>query len=190
MGALQFEGPAFNRFQPVAVPVPCAYLTAPTSNQGQAIWNGVISPPFTGKASLERSMSDLPLSNTEKQNRFADAGAAHRQDTSLDNADDFRADAEFDSTSDQQSPLFPSHQCTGLSEEWQSIQAGFVDSPRMSVEKADALVKKTIDTLASSFAEMRSSLEQTWEKDKEVSTEELRLAFQNYRSFFQRLLSL
>jgi hypothetical protein len=136
-------------------------------------------------------MSDLPLSNTEKQNQFADAEAARRQDASLDGADDGRAEAEFDSISDQEErPLFPPHQCTGLSEEWQSIQAGFVDSPRASVEKADALVKKTIDTLESSFAQMRSSLEQTWEKDKQVSTEELRLAFQNYRSFFQRLLSL
>jgi len=87
-------------------------------------------------------------------------------------------------------PLFPSHQCATLENEWQTIQANFVDSPRNSVEQADALVKKTIDTLATSFSEMRSSLERTWEKNGEVSTEELRLAMQNYRSFFKRLLSL
>jgi hypothetical protein len=154
----------------------------------------MMSPPFTGKAILEPSMSDLPLSGTEKQNQFADAEAARRQASSLDNPDDLGADngAEPDAPLDmeQEMPLFPTHQCTALSNEWQSIQAGFVDSPRASVEKADALVKKTIDTLASSFADMRNSLEHSWEKDKEVSTEELRLAFQNYRSFFQRLLSL
>lgn len=132
-------------------------------------------------------MSDLPLSNSEKQNPFASPEIVSTQDqnTSFDNLDG-GSTAEVE----QQRPLFPAQQCTALSNEWQSIQAGFVDSPRASVEKADALVKQTIDTLANSFADMRNSLEQTWEKDKEVSTEELRLAFQNYRSFFQRLLSL
>jgi hypothetical protein len=58
------------------------------------------------------------------------------------------------------------------------------------VQQADALVTKTIDILSSSFGEMRSSMERTWEKDGDVSTEELRLALQNYRSFFRRLLSI
>jgi hypothetical protein len=87
-------------------------------------------------------------------------------------------------------PLFPAQQCKSFEDEWQSIQANFVDSPRSSVQAADALVTKTVDTLASSFGEMRKALEQTWEKDGDVSTEELRLALQNYRSFFRRLLSL
>ncbi len=87
-------------------------------------------------------------------------------------------------------PLFPSEQCTRLADEWQAVQASFVDSPRASVEKADALVKKTIDTLAASFSGMRNSLDQTWEKEGDVSTEDLRLALQSYRSFFQRLLSI
>lgn len=87
-------------------------------------------------------------------------------------------------------PLFPSHQCTTLEKEWQGIQANFVDSPRDAVKQADALVTKTIDILSSSFAEMRGSMERTWEKDGDVSTEELRLAMQNYRSFFHRLLSI
>jgi hypothetical protein len=52
------------------------------------------------------------------------------------------------------------------------------------------LVTKTIDTLAGSFGDMRGSLERTWEKNGEVSTEELRMAMQNYRSFFRRLLSI
>jgi len=36
---------------------------------------------------------------------------------------------------------------------------------------------------------MHHSLEQNWEKDRQVSTEDLRVALQNYRSLFQRLLS-
>ena len=87
-------------------------------------------------------------------------------------------------------PLFPAQQCDALEKEWQAIQANFVDSPRKSVEQADGLVTKTIDTLSNSFGEMRSSLERSWEKNGDVSTEELRLAMQNYRSFFRRLLSI
>lgn len=94
------------------------------------------------------------------------------------------------SDEDRNSPLLPEQQCTSLNKEWQAIQARFVDSPRIAVEAADTLVRKTIDTLANSFGEMRASLDKAWETDREISTEELRLAFQNYRSFFQRLLSI
>jgi hypothetical protein len=105
---------------------------------------------------------------------------------------DAREDMEARENRDNEAnrPLFPSHQCTTLEKEWQAIQANFVDSPRDSVKQADALVTKTIDILSSSFGEMRGSMERTWEKDGDVSTEELRLAMQNYRSFFHRLLSI
>jgi hypothetical protein len=91
---------------------------------------------------------------------------------------------------ERQSPLFPTEQCQSLGDEWQAIQAGFVDAPRQSVQRADALVKKTVDILQTRFSAMHNCLEQNWEKDNDVSTEDLRLALQNYRSFFQRLLSL
>jgi len=91
---------------------------------------------------------------------------------------------------DHSSPLLSSQQCASLEKEWQAIQTRFVDSPRSSIEEADALVKKAAESLAAAFAEMRCSLERTWEKDKDVSTEDLRLALQSYRSFFHRLLSI
>ena len=91
---------------------------------------------------------------------------------------------------DENRQLLAAEQRTRLDREWQAIQAGFVDSPRVSVEKADALVKETIDAIADSFGGMRDSLERTWEKDKEISTEDLRMALQSYRSFFRRLLSI
>ena len=42
--------------------------------------------------------------------------------------------------------------------------------------------------LAEVFAEERSRLEQQWDRGDNVSTEDLRIALQRYRSFFQRLL--
>ena len=91
---------------------------------------------------------------------------------------------------DENRELLAAEQRTRLDREWQAIQAGFVDSPRASVQKADALVKETIDAIAASFGGMRDSLEKTWEKDREISTEDLRMALQSYRSFFHRLLSI
>jgi hypothetical protein len=73
---------------------------------------------------------------------------------------------------------------------WDSIQTGFVDEPRRSVEQADSLVAEVMQRLAETFAEERSKLEGQWSRGDNVSTEDLRLALQRYRSFFDRLLSM
>jgi len=44
--------------------------------------------------------------------------------------------------------------------------------------------------LAEVFAEERSKLEKQWDSGDTVSTEDLRVALQRYRSFFHRLLSV
>jgi hypothetical protein len=73
---------------------------------------------------------------------------------------------------------------------WRNIQAGFVDEPRSAVEQADQLVAQLMQRLAQSFSEQRSNLEKQWEASEKVSTEELRVGFTRYRSFFDRLLSI
>jgi len=72
---------------------------------------------------------------------------------------------------------------------WGDVQAGFVDSPRRSVEKADELVDTMMQRIATGFAHERSSLEKQWDRGDSVSTEDLRLALQRYREFFGRLLN-
>jgi hypothetical protein len=73
---------------------------------------------------------------------------------------------------------------------WESIQVGFVDEPRESVERADSLVAELMQRLQQSFAQERKTLEQQWAAgDERRETEELRVALQRYRSFFERLLS-
>ena len=71
----------------------------------------------------------------------------------------------------------------------QEIQAGFVDEPRNSVARADALVADLMQQLAAGFAEERERLEAQWDRGTDVSTEDLRVALTRYRSFFERLLS-
>ena len=70
-----------------------------------------------------------------------------------------------------------------------TIQTGFVDEPRQTVEQADELVAQVMQRLAEGFAAERERLEQQWGRGEDVSTEDLRIALQRYRSFFQRLLA-
>jgi hypothetical protein len=86
-------------------------------------------------------------------------------------------------------PLLPADQGERFTGRWQEIQAGFVDEPRQSVERADALVADLMQRLAASFSEERERLEGQWDRGDEVSTEDLRVALTRYRAFFDRLLS-
>jgi hypothetical protein len=72
---------------------------------------------------------------------------------------------------------------------WQEIQVEFVDNPRESVERADALVAQVMQHLTRMFADEREHLERQWDGGDDVSTEDLRVALQRYRSFFDRLLA-
>ncbi|MEV7612013.1 hypothetical protein [Streptomyces sp. NPDC089799] len=86
-------------------------------------------------------------------------------------------------------PLMPESEAAGFRDQWTRIQGGFVDDPKESVREADALVASVMRHLAGTFAEHKESLERQWQSGGEVATEDLRLALQRYRSFFNRLLS-
>jgi hypothetical protein len=86
--------------------------------------------------------------------------------------------------------LFVATESKELRARWDSIQVGFVDEPRKSVEAADALVSSTIKRLAEIFADERQKLEQQWDRSENISTEDFRVALQRYRSFFARLLAI
>ena len=86
-------------------------------------------------------------------------------------------------------PLLGEDEGAELGSRWESIQGTFVDDPRRAVEEADGLVAQVMQQLAESFARERETLEGQWTRGEDVSTEDLRVALQRYRSFFQRLLS-
>jgi hypothetical protein len=71
---------------------------------------------------------------------------------------------------------------------WSEIQGKFVDEPRSAVQQADALVSEVIDKITEMFSNEHSSLEGQWKEGNDVSTEDLRMALQHYRSFFNRLV--
>ena len=87
-------------------------------------------------------------------------------------------------------PLFSESEMKDFRSQWSNLQTGFVDEPRQTVEGADKLVAAVMQRLAEGFANERTGLEKQWESGDNVSTEDLRVALQRYRSFFDRLLKL
>src|SRR4051794_35237748 len=90
---------------------------------------------------------------------------------------------------DDSPELLPRDENAEFQRRWESIQTGFVDEPRRTVEQADELVAHVMKRLAEGFAAERERLEGQWGRGEDVSTEDLRIALQRYRGFFQRLLS-
>src|ERR687887_184625 len=101
-------------------------------------------------------------------------------------ADTAREAAIRDSTMHGNAPLLADAE--GFHARWEEIQVRFVDEPRGAVEDADALVATVMQRLAEGFAQERERLESQWGRGEDISTEELRVALQRYRSFFRRLL--
>jgi hypothetical protein len=87
-------------------------------------------------------------------------------------------------------PLFSDSDIGDLRSRWSNVQAEFVDEPRRSVEAADQLVATVMQRLAEGFAGERAALEKQWDSGESASTEDLRIALQRYRAFFDRLLNV
>ena len=102
---------------------------------------------------------------------------------------DARTEPAAPSETTASEPLVDDGDDDGFRRRWDSIQAGFVDEPRNAVEQADALVAELMQRLAETFSNERKGLEGQWDRGQDVSTEDLRVALQRYRSFFDRLLT-
>ena len=120
----------------------------------------------------------------EQDDRPGTADLVREADEVEDSRDPDGPDGDLD-----REPLFEAADRDRFSESWTSIQAAFVDDPRDAVKEADTLVAELMQRLAETFSQERSRLESQWDRDEDVSTEDLRIALQRYRSFFDRLLS-
>ena len=83
--------------------------------------------------------------------------------------------------------LFQPEQAGQFRTRWDQVQIGFVDDPRQAVQQADELVAQVMRDMAETFARQRAAIEADV---GDGDTENLRMALQRYRSFFQRLLAL
>lgn len=125
---------------------------------------------------------------TEENRNLTTADIAQPQATEIDSTAAVEDDAAAAGDGALES-LLPGEETESFRDRWSSIQTRFVDAPRESVEQADALVAELMQRLAQTFASERESLEAQWSGGGDVSTEDLRVGLQRYRSFFERLLS-
>lgn len=77
-----------------------------------------------------------------------------------------------------------------LRSHWDAIQVQFVDSPCSAVEQGDALVAETVDRIKQAISDQQNNLNQQWLNHDDITTEELRITLQNYRTYLNHLLNL
>ena len=73
---------------------------------------------------------------------------------------------------------------------WSELQTIFVDDPRSAVQRADEVVSQSIQKIYERMNTQRSQLSERWQRNDSTSTEDLRVAFQNYRNFFRSLAGI
>jgi hypothetical protein len=138
----------------------------------------------------KQSFSTADLAGAERVDEESRDEREDPRTRGLGGADDRpAATAEVAADGDDAPQLLERDDDAEFQRRWQDIQTGFVDNPRETVERADELVASVMKRLAEGFAAERERLEGQWGRGEDVSTEDLRLTLQRYRSFFQRLLS-
>jgi hypothetical protein len=78
---------------------------------------------------------------------------------------------------------------TRYQDRWYEIQTGFVDEPGHAVQSAGELLTEMMDDLTRRLTTELGTFEAGRGAGPDVSTEDLRVTFQRYRVFFDRLLA-
>lgn len=113
-------------------------------------------------------------------------GTTLRHDTAAGGIDASHAD-QGERTSGRATLIAP-ERARDLQVRWNDLKSEFVDEPRRAVRQANELVGEVLDELERLFHDQRGELERGLD-DERSSTEDLRIAFGRYHSFFDRLLS-
>jgi hypothetical protein len=148
------------------------------------------TPAAPAPDETDQFRGDRDADVTEPGAKPAAEPSADRAESAADPAAESSADrAESARDDGDEARLLADDEGAELGRRWEAIQVTFVDDPRRAVEDADGLVAHVMQQLADGFARERETLEGQWSRGEDVSTEDLRVALQRYRSFFQRLLS-
>jgi hypothetical protein len=85
---------------------------------------------------------------------------------------------------------FVAADATRYQDRWYEIQTGFVDEPGHAVQSAGELLTELIDDLNRRLTTELEALDARRGASDDVSTEDLRVTFQRYRTFFDRLMTV
>jgi hypothetical protein len=166
-------------------------MAAPTQTAQPELSGAEAEPPLTQDVSSPEPQ-DAPSASGSIEAQPTGAETIIDDESSMTNVGSTRAETMPQSPEVQRpdDELLFAADTSGLRSRWDDIQAAFVDDPADCVQKADALVAEVVDQLTAAFSEARSRLEGQWARGEQASTEDLRLALQRYREFFQRLLAV
>jgi hypothetical protein len=121
-----------------------------------------------------------------------DADSAAAEPSVFDGSDDGRPSAVVSAPDAEPPPTRPapvSGESASPNARWHEILTMFVDDPRSSVELAASLVDDSAEALITSVKERQHALLSTWQGD-DAGTEEMRIALQQYRAFWNRIEDL
>lgn len=151
---------------------------------------GVESQRMDDEHATSQTTEDDVLRSTDQGIRPEDVGATPHTSppTSMSERTE-AATGDADRDEGFRDPLLPEERTAGYRGRWEEIQSRFVDDPQSSVQQADTLVIEVVQELQTMFGSERNALEAQWQRGDDVQTEDLRVALQRYRAFFDRLLS-
>jgi len=169
-----------------AHPVTTAPVDAPYSSSVDEPRSSVDEPrssvdePRRSSVDEARSSVDEPRSSVdEPRDHGFPAHDPSIDETAVDRAHDrSSAEAAADGSAERVGLLTDP---AGLRDEWQRVQSTFVDDPQSAVHEASVLVDRTLQEIQRNVSRGQTG--------NPTSTEDLRVSFQRYREFFQRLLS-
>ena len=135
-------------------------------------------------------VADTPEESPENDRQMEDRAPENRSPRNTTREERTSDQTLMNAREDSLVPLFEEGAAEKFRTRWLAIQSKFVDDPGDSVKQADDLVADVIQGVTKSFADRRGSLEKQWNGGAKASTEDLRIALKQYRSFFDRLLTL
>jgi hypothetical protein len=122
---------------------------------------------------------------TDVDSAAAEPGVVDMSDNGSPSAVVSAADAEPGPT--RAAPV--AHDSTSPDARWHEILTMFVDDPRSSIELAASLVDDSAEALMVSVKERQHALLSAWQGE-DAGTEEMRIALQQYRTFWNRIEDL
>jgi hypothetical protein len=160
---------------------------SPGSTTAHPVTTAPVDAPYSSSVDEPRSSVDEPRSSVDEPRSSVDEPRDHgfpAHDPSVDETavgrahDRSSAEAAADGSAERVGLLTDP---AGLRDEWQRVQSTFVDDPQSAVHEASVLVDRTLQEIQRNVSRGQTG--------NPTSTEDLRVSFQRYREFFQRLLS-
>jgi hypothetical protein len=138
-----------------------------------------------------RSGQETGPNRSGRQGRAAGPDTARPSASLPASADTLSLSADpLSASADAAAPVQPDSPGGGAAgDRWSEIQATFVDDPRRSVTEAAGMVDAAISGFIDAVRERQESLASLWQ-DQGAGTEELRVALQEYRTFWTSVAEL